>query len=113
MKLVKICCSNISINPTNFIYIDSFNIYSYLIGSSSLSHYSIEVIAKDGGYPPKEDTTTVEISIDRNIHEPIWRVADTGSISILETQALSESINRVYNYRLSNVDQNSSNIFSS
>lgn len=64
-------------------------------GSSPQQFYSLEVMAKDGGYPQQVDVTTVQISVSRNNGRPIWRVDGTGTITILETQPLSESIGRV------------------
>lgn len=62
------------------------------IGSTGQSSYIVEVIARDGGMPSLTDTTTVTVNVTKNSERPVWRVAGTGEIRILETQPLSQSI---------------------
>lgn len=69
------------------------------LGSSPQTFYLLEVIARDGGFPQLTDSTTVQINITRNNFTPVWRVNNTASLSILETQPLSESIATVSYYR--------------
>jgi len=64
-------------------------------GSSPVTFYSLEVIAKDGGIPQLMDVSTVLINVTRNNNRPVWRSDHIKNITILETQALSDAIDSV------------------
>ncbi|KAK3089813.1 hypothetical protein FSP39_006721 [Pinctada imbricata] len=83
--------------PTLF----SINQVSGVITTSSTSLfsdpntlYTIRVLAQDGGSVPRTDTSTVLVSVTRNLFDPQFNTQNY-SITIFETQNLGESIQQI------------------
>lgn len=71
---------------------------SYIM-MSQIIHYrlvvaKVRVRAFDGGTPPKDNVTTVQVTINRNLFCPEWRDG-VDSVDILETMAIPSPVAQV------------------
>ncbi|WAQ95445.1 FAT4-like protein [Mya arenaria] len=79
--------SRFSINPSNGL----ISTTSQGLFSDSNSFYVVRVLAQDGGTPRLSSTTTVFLTVERNLNTPIWQTQNY-TVTVNEIQDLGTTI---------------------